>query len=70
MQVPVKAAARFDFGEATLTVPGRYLLDKQGRRNYDVAPDGRFLMIKDAGARHLVVVQNWIEELERLVPVD
>ena len=40
---------------------------------YDVSPDGRrFLMIKGAGeapaATSLVVVQNWTEELKRLVP--
>ena len=45
-------------------------------RTYDVSPDGRrFLMIKpDAGEdstaapTSLVVVQNWFEELKRLVP--
>ena len=43
----------------------------------DVSPDGqRFLMIKPAetnegGTRnHVVLVQNWFEELKRLVPTD
>lgn len=41
---------------------------------YDVSADGRFLMIKDAAADQtatpatIVVVQNWHEELKRLVP--
>ena len=43
-----------------------------------MTPDGkRFLLIKDAavdgGAQarnQIVVVQNWFEELKRLVPVD
>ncbi len=39
---------------------------------YDVAPDRRFLMAKDAGEGQregqLVVVENWFEELKRLVP--
>ena len=47
----------------------------QSGRTYDIAPDGkRFLMIK-AGApdqtavpMSLIVVQNWTEELKRLVP--
>ena len=43
-----------------------------GGVTYDVAKDGRFLMIKspvDADHRpSLVVVQNWFEELRRLVP--
>jgi Tol biopolymer transport system component len=42
-------------------------------RGYDVSRDGqRFLMIKDADERSsspaLVVVQNWVEELTRLLP--
>jgi hypothetical protein len=45
---------------------------------YDVSPDGRrFLMIKKAQPDgeappppQLVVVQNWHEELKRLVPIN
>ena len=44
-------------------------------RPYDIAPDGRFMMIRsgqaDAGggtAPNLIVVQNWTEELKRRVP--
>jgi serine/threonine protein kinase/Tol biopolymer transport system component len=47
----------------------------QSGRTYDIAPDGkRFLMIKPGGADQtavptsLIVVQNWTQELERLVP--
>ena len=43
--------------------------------NWDISPDGRrFLMIKRGQSTdessQLVVVQNWLEELKRLVPVD
>jgi serine/threonine-protein kinase len=45
-------------------------------RPYDIAPDGRFLIIRadqaEAGggtASNMIVVQNWFEELKRLVPV-
>ena len=45
------------------------------RTNYDVASDGRFVMIrtgvgaaKEASAIHVVL--DWLEELERLVPTD
>ena len=45
-------------------------------RTYDVSPDGkRFLMIKDGGPgdetepTQLILVQNWLDELKRLVPV-
>ena len=40
-------------------------------RTYDAAPDGRFLMIQEdqrPSSSSLVVVQNWLEELKRLVP--
>ena len=44
---------------------------------YDVSPDGqRFLMIKEGAGesrevpQYLIVVQNWTEELKRLVPVN
>jgi hypothetical protein len=42
-----------------------------------VAPDGRFLMLKPVVAAgddplppQVVLVQNWFEELKRLVPVE
>jgi Tol biopolymer transport system component len=49
----------------------------QNGRTYDISPDGKqFLMIKPAGSpgqtavpASLVVVQNWTEELKRLVPI-
>ena len=48
-----------------------------GARPYDVAPDGRFVMIRsgetDAGggaASNLILIQNWFEELKRLVPTN
>ena len=56
---------------------GRYgAAANQTGRTYDIAPDGkRFLMIKAGGSADqtavptsLVVVQNWREELKRLVP--
>ena len=46
-------------------------------RQYDVSADGqRFLMIKEAdsevtaAAPQIIVVQHWVEELKRLVPVN
>ena len=42
--------------------------------NYDVSPDGRFLMLKPSeqqgqAATQINVVLNWFEELKRKVPV-
>jgi hypothetical protein len=54
---------------------GQYNYGGTGR-TYDILPDGRrFLMIKQVGGNEaapqsLVVVQNWHEELKRLVPVN
>jgi hypothetical protein len=46
-----------------------------GSRRYDVAPDGGFFIIRsaqadgrDGTALNIIVVQNWFEELKRLVP--
>ena len=36
--------------------------------NYDVAPDGRFLVVEDRSTTQFNVVFNWFEELTRLVP--
>ena len=59
----------------------RFLLDpfNLGWPNYDVSLDGqRFLMVTDIGTTstgdapppQIIVVQNWVEELTRLVPTD
>ena len=48
--------------------------DVSNFQTYDVSPDGkRFLMIKEGGGADqtppsIEVVQNWFEELKRLVP--
>ena len=50
---------------------------RPGARQYHVAPDGRFLMIRQGAATDdattspkLVVVLNWFEELKVRVPVN
>ena len=56
----------------------RYFAQPTPFRYHDISPDGqRFLMIRrpstaDAGAERteINVIQNWLEELKRLVPVD
>ena len=61
-------------GSATELFQGNYYGHAQP--TFHVAPDGRFLMMKDAvqttdseNPTRVVVVQNWVEELMRLVPV-
>ena len=55
---------------------GGYVLPGNTARRYDISPDGRFLMLKLPTAEttdgerspELIFVQNWFEELQRLVP--
>ena len=72
MTVSVPDAAEFVPGKPSLLFEGTYSLDPFGRdsHNYDVAPDGSFVMISDTAPRQIYVVLNWFEELERLVPTD
>ena len=82
MGVSVETAAGFAAGAPSLVVSGTYLGTGPGTRagrSYDIAPDGqRFLMVKTsasaegddelAGLTQIVVVQNWVEELQARVP--
>jgi serine/threonine-protein kinase len=78
MSVPVERGATWTAGTPTRLIDAQHYVGvgTNGARTYDVAPDGRrFLMIKQAGGpdqtltpTSIVVVQNWFEELRRLVP--
>ena len=79
MRVPVKTGSTFERGTPEKVVDASpYLVRPRwgSGRMYDVSADGkRFLMIKAGGSADqtavptsLVVVQNWREELKRLVP--
>ena len=77
MRVGVAPGPTWAASEPTRLFEGRYgASPNQNGRTYDIAPDGkRFLMIKASGSADqtaaptsLVVVQNWREELKRLVP--
>ena len=74
LRVAVEAGTTFRAGAPTRLFRGPYYGGTVWR-TYEVSPDGqRFLMIKEGGADQnftppsLVVVQNWSEELKRLVP--
>jgi hypothetical protein len=71
MAVAVKTDDAFSFGAPAQLFTGRYLtIPGPGARSYDVARDGRFLMILPgdestaAAPRSIVVVQNFGEELK------
>jgi hypothetical protein len=72
----IDVTAGFRAGTPTTILEPRYYAAPQTNvRAFDVAPDGRFLMIKipdsrDAVRAQVVVVLNWFEELKRLVPTN
>ena len=76
--VPIEADGSFTFGNPEVVFEQTYFTGSPVRgHNYDISPDGkRFLMIKegDPGGEteptQLILVQNWFEELKRLVPTD
>jgi eukaryotic-like serine/threonine-protein kinase len=75
MSVPVETSATFTFRNPVMLFKGDYAASLGGR-NYDVSSDGkRFLMLKvgasaaaQAPPARFTVVENWTEELKRLVP--
>jgi Tol biopolymer transport system component len=74
MMLPLSGARRAAPQLQNSREPGR---SSTSDRTYDVSPDGRrFLMIKLGGTdltaapTSFVVVQNWVEELKRLVPTN
>ena len=76
MAVRVRTEPEFQAGTPEELFNGPYRRNPGRSRWYDVSPDGqRFLMIKqaagaDGGGNDVILVQNWFEELERLVPTD
>ena len=47
---------------------GPYTLDLSGHQRYDVAPDGRFLMVENSEDFRIVVVEGFFQELNHLLP--
>jgi serine/threonine-protein kinase len=77
MAVSIDPGPPLSFGAPTKVFEGNYVSEEPrgSARPYDVSPDGRrFLMIKRqesvriAASPAFFVVENWLEELKRLVP--
>ena len=70
----IDADTTFRWSAPTQVFAGDYAAPNESRQTYDVSLDGeRFLMIKDVvdesgPPAQIIVVENWFEELERLVP--
>ena len=76
LAVPVRSETTLVVGRPQVLFESAIFV-AQGGRPYDITADGRFVIIRrdqaDAGggtAPNLIVVQNWFEELKRLVPVN
>ena len=77
MVVAVETEPTFSPGNPELLFAAPYLTARFGlNRPWDLAEDGRFLMIKEGGngqepqmAPQIVVVENWFQELTERVPV-
>jgi eukaryotic-like serine/threonine-protein kinase len=75
--VAVQSATTLVAGRPQVLFELAMLVQAGGNRPYDIGPDGRFAIIRNAQgdtdsapASNLIVVQNWFEELKRLVPVN
>jgi serine/threonine-protein kinase len=76
MEVAVRGAPPEEWGAPQRLFEGSHFF-VEGPPMFDVAPDGRFLMLKEVRAnqgpqppKNLIVVQNWTEELKQRVPTD
>lgn len=47
---------------------GPYTVDLSGHQRYDVAPDGRFLMVENSEDFRVVIVEGFFHELAHLLP--
>jgi serine/threonine-protein kinase len=75
MAVSVSTDPELALGKPSLLFEGQYETSRRdlSESNYDVAPEGRFIMLRrdeTAESSEIVVVTNWFEELKRLVPKD
>ena len=73
--VPVRTAGAFSAGKPVRLFDADFVTSGEavvGDLNYDVAPDGRFLVVRpseeEKASPHLNVVLNWTSELARRVP--
>ena len=61
-------------GMPKMLFEGPYFPAGPGIRGFEVMPDGRFVLLKAAAVPQpnsvatVTIVQNWFEELKRLVP--
>ena len=63
IEVKVTTGDSFSIGSRSVVLSGDYLTDAT-HANYDVGPDGRFLMLRRSDTEaQTVIVHNWAREL-------
>jgi hypothetical protein len=69
MEVPVEAGATFSHGRPQMLFDTRFPINSDTFTNYDVTPDGRFIMFRTTSemrsAEQIDVVVNFFEFLRR-----
>jgi len=72
--VAILATPALAAGTPRMLFEGRYVRSPNNVAAYDVAADGRFLLVQpmhpDPPTNQIQVVLNWFEELKRLVPTN
>ena len=70
MAASVSLGAEIDISTPVELFDGPYTVDLSGHQRYDVAPDGRFLMVENSEDFRIVVVEGFFQELNSLLPSD
>jgi Tol biopolymer transport system component len=70
MAASVSPGAEIDISTPVELFDGPYTVDLSGHQRYDVAPDGRFLMVENSEDFRIVVVEGFFQELNSLLPSD
>ena len=75
MAVKIRTSPTLELGRPEVLFSlSDYVLPGTRGIKYEVGPDGRFLLLKDSGSGRsqdrVVLVQNWTDEVKRLVPTD
>ncbi len=75
MSIPVLPGGSFSVGapRKVIEMPPSLLLATDTTTNFDIAPDGRFLVVRQTSQEnmtgHLVVALNWFETLRKMAPI-
>ena len=70
MAAGIRLGPEIDVSKPVQLFDGPYTVDLSGHQRYDVAPDGRFLMVENSEDFRIVLVEGFFHELNRIVPTD